>query len=115
MEKFILEDFFNNKHIIELNPLNDYELTAINYALQKRGLNLDWYVLRYDVETTEYNNEIVFKDIIEAYEEFLNTEPNYPNERIELVFAPSDEDEEFGENMVINYKVYGKRGEQYEI
>ena len=111
MKKIILEDLFGNKHKIELNPLNDYELTAINYALQQRGLNLDWYVLRYDTQTTEYNNEIVFKDIIEAYEEFLNTEPNYPNERIELIFAPGDEDEEFGENMVINYKLYNKRGE----
>ena len=81
-------------------------------AVQNRAKEKDWYVLKYDMRTTEYNNEIVFKTMEEAYQEFLATESNYPEERIELIFAPSLDDPEFGDNIVVNYKLY-KGGERF--
>ena len=73
-------------------------------AISERADKKDWYVLKYDVKTTEYNNEIVFKTLDEAEEEWKKTEPSYQNERIELIFSPEENDPEFGENLLIKYK-----------
>lgn len=80
----------------------EYALEAVHNRCNEK----DWYVLKYDVVTTEYNNTIVFKTLAEAYTEFLKTESSYPEERIELMFAPQMGDEEFDDNIVINYKLY---------
>jgi hypothetical protein len=73
-------------------------------CIRLRKNELDWYVLKYDVKTTEYNNEIVFKTLDEAVKEFSETEPSYADERIELIFAPEMDDPDYGDNVVINYK-----------
>jgi hypothetical protein len=75
-------------------------------AVKARAEVKDWYVLKYDTETTAYNNEIVFKTLDEAVKEFSETEPSYKNERVELIFAPEDGDPDFGDNVVVNYKEY---------
>lgn len=74
-------------------------------AINTRGDRKDWYVLKYDVETTAYNNEIAFKTLDEANEEWKKTEPSYKNERIELIFSPEEDDPEFGDNILIKYKM----------
>lgn len=73
-------------------------------AISERADKKDWYILKYDVKTTEYNNEIVFKTLDEAEEEWKKTEPSYKDERIELIFSPEENDPEFGENLLIKYK-----------
>ena len=73
-------------------------------AVLERADKKDWYVLKYDVETTEYNNEIVFKTLDEAEEEWKKAEPSYQDERIELIFSPEENDPEFGNNLLIKYK-----------
>jgi len=73
-------------------------------AVKERADVKDWYVLKYDTKTTEYNNEIVFKTLDEAVKEFSETEPSYADERIELIFAPEIDDPDYGDNVVINYK-----------
>ena len=73
-------------------------------AISERADKKDWYVLKYDVKTTEYNNEIVFKTLDEADEEWKKTKPSYQDERIELIFSPEENDPEFGENLLIKYK-----------
>ena len=88
----------------QIKPLIKGEKEAINYAIKLRANKKDWYVLKYDTRTTEYNNEIVFKTLAEAYDEFVKSEPSYLDERIELIFAPEENDVLFGDNMVINYK-----------
>lgn len=81
-----------------------YKKENIN-AILDRAEYKDWYVLRYDVLTTKYNNEIVFKNFAEANEEFKNTHPSYIDERIELIFAPTADDKEYPENILIKYKM----------
>jgi len=73
-------------------------------AISERADKKDWYVLKYDVKTTVYNNEIVFKTLDEADEEWKKTEPSYQDERIELIFSPEKDDPEFGDNLLIKYK-----------
>ena len=86
-----------------ISKLSDKKLNKI---LELRGSELDFYVLRYDTKTTEYNNYIVFKTYENALKEFYDTEPNYKDERVELVFAPLIEDDEFLDNEVIIYKIW---------
>ena len=80
-------------------------------AVQSRADEKDWYVLKYDMCTTDYNNKIVFKTLGEAWQEFLQTESSYPEERIELIFSPQADDPDFGDNIVVNYKMF-KGGER---
>ena len=80
-------------------------------AVQSRADEKDWYVLKYDMCTTDYNNKIVFKTLGKAWQEFLKTESSYPEERIELIFSPQDDDPDFGDNIVVNYKMF-KGGER---
>ena len=78
--------------------------TDVIKAISERGDEKDWYVLKYDVKTTKYNNEIVFKTLDEADEEWKKTEPSYLGERIELIFSPKENDPEFKDNILIKYK-----------
>lgn len=89
---------------IELN----YSISGLQELIKTRGDEYDWYVLRYDLETTSYNNKIVFKKYKDALEEFNNSEPEYPKERIELIFSPLAEDEEYFDNELIMYKTFNK-------
>ena len=92
-----------------LKPLNENELEWAKNAFKLRKMQKCWYVLKYDIETTQYNNEIVFKNFFEAFEEFENTYPSYTDERIELIFSPEENDTEFSENIVVNYKYNGNK------
>lgn len=73
-------------------------------AILNRANCKDWYVLKYDLKTTAYNNEIVFKTLKEAEEEFENTQPSYEGERIEIIFSPEESDEEFFDNKLVKCK-----------
>jgi hypothetical protein len=94
--------------MIEIKTLgNDKTDKKIARAAVKARANAkDWYVLKYDTKTTDYNNEIIFKTLDEAVKEFSETEPSYADERVELMFAPEDGDPDFGDNVVINYKTF---------
>lgn len=89
----------------------DADRSSAIQAVQSRANEKDWYVLKYDVKTTDYNNRIVFKTMGEAWREFLETESSYPEERIELIFSPQVDDPEFGDNIVVDYKLF-KGGER---
>ena len=80
------------------------DLEIVREAILKRADYKDWYVLRYNLKTTEYNNEIVFKTYNEAVEEFKNSLPNNEDERVELIFAPEKNDKEFFDNILIAHK-----------
>lgn len=80
------------------------ERKIAEYAVEMRANKKDWYVLKYNTKTTEYNNEIVFKTLNEAYKEFMNTNPTCLDERIELIFSPDRDDTVFSDNIVVNYK-----------
>ena len=73
--------------------------------LKYRSDDKDFYVLRFDTVTTYYNNEIVFKTYEEALEEFNNTNPDYKEERVELIFSPELEDVTFDDNEMLMYKL----------
>lgn len=89
----------------------DIDCTRAIKAVQSRADEKDWYVLKYDMCTTDYNNQIVFKTMGDAWKEFLETESSYPEERIELIFSPQEDDPDFGDNIVVNYKLF-KGGER---
>jgi hypothetical protein len=96
--------------MIEIKTLgnNKTDKQIAKAAVKKRATVNDWYVLKYDIETTAYNNEIVFKTLDEAVKEFSETEPSYKNERVELMFAPEGDDPDFEDNVVVNYKEYAE-------
>lgn len=52
-----------------------------------------FYVLHYDVETTEYLNEIVVTTLGQAVEKFAVSKPKKVTDRIELIYTPLDLDE----------------------
>lgn len=89
---------------VKIKPLWEADRKYIEEVIEKRANENDWYVLKYDVKTSEYNNKIVCKPLKEAWEEFEATEPSYDNERIELIFSPNLFDEDYKENAVVNYK-----------
>ncbi len=83
----------------------DYEgMHEIIDAVDNRKDYLDWYVLHYDVKTTGYNNDIVFKTFDEALDEYIQEKPFYKNDRVELMFAPAIDDKNFHNNIVIMSK-----------
>ena len=93
------------------NPL-DTSAHSIAYALAaitERANAKDWYVLLYNMETTEYDNEIVFMTLDEAYEEFAKHTASYDNQRVEIMFAPEDGDQEFSDNCVVKFKTSPRR------
>ena len=96
---------------MNINVLTNLDHKEAIQAIQSRADEKDWYVLKYDMHTTDYNNQIVFKTLSEAWEEFIETESSYPEERIELIFSPQDDDPDFGDNIVVNYKMF-KGGER---
>ena len=91
---------------MEIKALNHYEQSTAESAVESRADKLNWYVLKYDTVSTEYNNTIEFKTLSDAWEEFQRTDSSYPNERIELIFSPYEDDDEFGDNIVVNYKTF---------
>ena len=74
-------------------------------AIKNRSEHIDWYVLHYDVDTGDYLNEIEFSNLADAWELFKGEKPYTINDRVELVFAPEFNDEEFFDNIVVNYKM----------
>ena len=78
------------------------------HVIETRRHKLEWYVLHYDVKTTEYLNEIEFKFYEDALKEFNNAIPINDDDRIELIYSPLDGDYEddlniSGFNIVIDY------------
>lgn len=77
----------------------------VDYIITKRKNHLDWYVLHYDTETTAYLNEIEFLTYEEALDKYNKEQPLSSNDRVELMFSPTEDDEEFEENVLIYYKI----------
>ncbi len=92
------------KRSLEIKCLDNYEEETAHHAVEDRYQDKDWYVLRYDTETTEYYNEIVFQTFDEALKKFKKTKPTHKNERVELMFAPTEDDPEYFDNIVVKYK-----------
>jgi hypothetical protein len=83
-----------------------YELISeIDFIIMERRNHLDWYVLHYDTETTAYLNEIEFMTYEKALEKYNKEEPFSSTDRVELMFSPNEDDEEFEENVLIYYKI----------
>lgn len=95
------------KNKVEIEDYRD----EVEQEIEERKNENEWYVLKYDVETTGYNNDIVFKTYDEALKEFDATNPSYENERIELIFSP---DEEYGDNMIVMSKTLPEMKESCE-
>lgn len=76
-------------------------MTELLYAIEKRSNHLDWYVLHYNTKTTAYMNEIEFMTYDEAIEKYHNEKPYSYDDRVELIFAPIEDDEEFENNIVV--------------
>lgn len=88
------------RQIQEANVMREFDFDGtIGYEVEHLKTDNEYYVLHYDVETTEYLNPIVFsnyKDALDKYklERFYNS-----NDRIELIYSPID-----GENRVLKSK-----------
>ena len=89
---------------MKVNTTTDLSPKEVNEIIRDRGEDKDFYILRYDIETTEYNNRIVFKNFKDAASEFNISKPNYKNERVELMFSPEEDDLKYGDNIVLMYK-----------
>lgn len=80
---------------------NDY----IEKAIEKRSESKCWYILHYNINTTEYLNEIEFITYKEACESYEKETSYNEEDRVELMFAPEQEDEEFENNVIIKQKM----------
>ena len=102
--KECLEEIFNdNVKKFKYNPFEKEDMEYIEEIIKNRANNdNEFYVLHYDVETSDYLNEIVFTDLKTAVAIFEGSTQINENDRIELIFSPDDE--EFGENVVMAWK-----------
>lgn len=66
--------------------------------INTRQNELEWYILHFNVLTTDYENEIIFTTYEEALNNFLKAKPYHCYDRIELIYSPMDETKE---NVVI--------------
>ena len=92
----------------KINPLSNdiYIRREAEEAVKYRQTKRYWYVLHYNPETTEYLNKIEFLTFREAAALFLGSEPLCKEDRVELMFAPDeDDDEDFGDNIVVAWKI----------
>lgn len=92
-----LEDEFT------FNPLTE-EVDYVHVIERKRGLENVFYVLHYDVKTGKYLNEIISVPLKTAIALYDGSVPLNENDRIELIFAPVDGDDEFSDNVVMAWK-----------
>lgn len=81
--------------------LNIGELADIEDAVKTRADKLNWYVIHYNIKTGNYELDFEFKTLEKAIEEFKNAKHKNSNDRIELIFAPEDDEEEFGDNILV--------------
>ena len=86
------------------NCLDPNDEPTVKEAVLTRADKKDWYVLRYDLAITDYLNQIVFKTLAEAYEEFCYTIADNQTERVELIFSPEGDDGELFDNIVVKHK-----------
>ncbi len=95
---YIIEELEKENVDFKFNPLNnDLNLEEI----MKRKNNKEFYVLHYDLKTTEYLNEIEFVNLNTAIMQYKGTTPK-KGERIEIMYAPVNNCEN---NAVIAWKV----------
>ena len=90
----------------KINPLSEdvYIKAEAESAIKSRRDDNCWYVLHYNTQNTFYLNKIEFLSLREAVALFLGSEPLSAEDRIELMFAPEDDDEIFGDNIVVAWK-----------
>lgn len=60
-----------------------------------------FYILHYDLKTTEYLNDIEFVDLKTVILQFDNAKQINKNDRIEIICSP---DEDYGDNLVMAWK-----------
>lgn len=85
-------------------PFSKENVEYAKKAIEERAEQKCWYVLHYDTHTTEYLNEIEFMTYEEACKKFKKEQSYTIADRVELMFAPFNDDEEFDHNIVVNNK-----------
>ena len=76
----------------------------VKRIIDKRDIKLDFYILVYNVITTEYLNEIIFQTYQEALKKFHETNITDANTVVEIIFSPQEDDKEYYDNVVIMRK-----------
>ena len=107
VEKLLIQtledaEFWEKKQVVRFNPSNE----DVNEILKLRQHSDVFYVLVYDIKTTQYKNEMEFMTFEKANKKFLNTKAG-EGERVELMFAPEHTDSLFKDNVVIMSKELG--------
>lgn len=82
--------------------------------IDKRSQHKDFYVLHYNMVTTEYLNDIVFMTYDEAKALYEQSKSISVEDRVELIFAPADNDVEFSDNIVLESKFTMKQQQEGE-
>ena len=102
--KECLEEIFDDNVVnFKYNPFNNEDMEYVKEIIKTRADNdNEFYVLHYDVENSDYLNEIVFTDLKTAVAIFEGSTQINNNDRIELIFSPDDD--EFGDNVVMAWK-----------
>ena len=98
------EEIEDYRSEVEIKPLDEGDREYIEDAIRNRSEHIDWYVLHYDLDTTDYLNDIEFSNLADAWKKFKSEKPYSVSDRVELMFAPEWTDEEFEDNVVINFK-----------
>lgn len=87
-----------------ITPFSKENVEYVKKAIKERAKQKCWYILHYDTHTGDYLNEIEFMTYDEAYKKFKKEQSYTIGDRIELMFAPFDNDEEFDHNIIANNK-----------
>lgn len=112
LKNIYIYDHGTHTYLNRYEELHDKWCKYLNQLeiIENRKNELDWYVLKYDLKTTDYNNDIVFKTYEEALKEFNQTKSSYKDEKIEIIFSPQEDDPLYYDNELILEKYY-KEGE----
>lgn len=76
----------------------------LKQIINERGNELDFYVLVYNVKTTEYLNDIVFQTYQKALKKFYVTSNENQDVVVELIFSPQMGDKTYCDNVIIMRK-----------
>lgn len=99
-----IDEAFTQEFVdFKYNPLSE-TISYVNDIVRKRKDDYDFYVLHYDISTGKYLNEIITMNLHAAIAIYQGSKMLNENDRIELIFSPKDNDEEFSVNVVIAWK-----------
>lgn len=90
---------------------NEEDISYAMSAVQNRSNAEVWQVVKHDM--TDWTGSVSkLKKLEDAYQEFLETDSTYSEERIDLMFVPNSDDEDFKDKIVVNFKLF-KGGERF--